>query len=67
MTIECKFAIKDRVFFMQGNKVQDENICSINVSVIGTEQTVQYNVTNCGTRLFDKDLFLTKSELLKTL
>ena len=72
MKLETKFNLRQKVYFMWGNKVQSLQIDSISVKAIalgGGEEEIEISYKLCGsTDSFDeKNLFATKEELLKSL
>lgn len=72
MEIKTKFNLRQKVYFMWGNKVQSLQIDSISVKAIalgGGEEEIEISYKLCGlTDSFDeKNLFATKEELLKSL
>lgn len=72
MKLETKFNLRQKVYFMWGNKVQSLQIDSISVKAIalgGEEKEIEISYKLCGlTDSFDeKYLFATKEELLKSL
>lgn len=72
MKLETKFNLRQKVYFMWGNKVQSLQIDSISVKAIalgGGEEEIEISYKLNGlTNSFDEsDLFATKEELLKSL
>ena len=72
MEIKTKFNLRQKVYFMWGNKVQSLQIDSISAKAIaigGGENDIEISYKLCGlTDSFDeKNLFATKEELLKSL
>ena len=72
MKLETKFNLRQKVYFMWGNKVQSLQIDSISVKAIalgGGEEEIEISYKLCGlTDSFDEEsLFATKEELLKSL
>lgn len=76
MNFETKFSLKDRVWFMKNNKPKEVIISAIHIFFVGTGQDqTKYNasdVTNSvswldHTDLFERILFESKSDLLKSL
>ena len=73
MEIKTKFNLRQKVYFIWGNKVQSLQIDSISVKAIalgGGEKEIEisYQLNGLTTDRFDEsDLFATKEELLKSL
>ncbi len=73
MRIETKFDIDQKVFFMSDNRVQSDEIISLNVDVLrnheeGGELTIiEYMVGYRNKGFHEDELFATKQELLDSL
>lgn len=70
MTIETKYNVGQRVFFMEQNKVISDTIISIRtLSAISTDTTVLYEFqpSNIKYTKWEWELFANKEELLKSL
>lgn len=72
MEVKTKFNLRQKVYFMWGNKVNSLQIDSIIVKAIalgGGEEEIDISYKLCGlTDSFDEgNLFATKEELLKSL
>lgn len=70
MTIETKYSLGQKVFFLLNNKVECYPIVKIEVAVDGGKKLVNYTLHNSLGRMkpISEDLlFPTKEELLKSL
>lgn len=75
MEIKTTYSLRDKVFLMKDNKVQEGIVSSIRAIVMDGEDEVEefYNVTvivdnqNKLVAIGTESLFLTKEELLKSL
>lgn len=72
MEIKTKFNLRQKVYFMWGNKVQSLQIDSISVKAIalgGGEEEIEisYKLNGLTNSFGESDLFATKEELLKSL
>ena len=72
MEIKTKFNLRQKVYFMWGNKVQSLQIDSISVKAIalgGEEKEIEisYKLNGLSNSFDESDLFATNEELLKSL
>lgn len=72
MKLETKFNLRQKVYFMWGNKVQSLQIDSISVKAIalgGEEKEIEisYKLNGLSNSFDESDLFATKEELLNSL
>jgi hypothetical protein len=73
MTIETRYNIGDRVWFMHDNKVESEIIIKINAVIekdmnrTGVYKSIAYSLFNYCRYYTEDKLFPTKEELIKSL
>jgi hypothetical protein len=72
MTVETKYSIKDKIYFMSNNKVTSGPIYQILISITedeyNPEQTQYYIETQDDKFILQEDeMYLSKEELLKSL
>ena len=70
MTIETKYNIGDKVWFMNEGEPTSEKIVRIDVEQYEQKQFVEYTVILCDvilTSFYEEEIFPTKEELLKSL
>ena len=73
MTIETRYNIGDRVWFMHDNKVKNEIIIKIDAVILkdmnctGVHKSITYSLFNYSRCYAEDKLFPTKEELLKSL
>lgn len=72
MTIETKFNVDDMCYYMQDNKIKQDNIESIYVSVelnslYASETTISYCTCDGVDNFKETELFKTKKELINEL
>jgi hypothetical protein len=73
MTIETRYNIGDRVWFMHDNKVESEIIIKINAVIekdmncTGVHKSIAYSLFNYSGYYTENKLFPTKEELIKSL
>ena len=70
MTIETKYNIGDRVFLLIRNKVECYPICEVKTTVTRSDIDISYKLQTLAGNTdyyYEKELFPTKEELLKSL
>lgn len=72
MTIEIKFDVEDKCYYMQDNKIKEDNVKSVYVSIglnalYAYETTITYCTYDGKTPFKEAELFHTKKELINEL